>query len=174
MSELIFDLFELARLDSPDLTLRSETFSLGDLAQDVVVKFRLEARKKGIRLNLDLQDGLPLVRGDVGLLDRVLCNLVGNAVRHTPEGGEITVGASAPGGRVRMRVSDSGPGIPPDRLTTVADRGPAEGAGTPADAGSGLGLSIAGKILALHGSPMRVESAPDAGTTISFELPAAP
>ncbi len=157
LRDLIFDLFELARLDSPDLQVRQERFSLADLVQDVAMKFRLDAGRKGIRLEVEAEEDLPFAFADIGLIDRVLANLVGNAVRHTPEYGEVAVRAFSGGERLRVQVSDTGPGIPPERLA---------GHGT-----TGLGLVIARKILELHGSELAVESREGAGTTFTFDLP---
>jgi signal transduction histidine kinase len=170
MRNLIFDLFELARLESPDLQVRPERFSLGDLVQDVLMKFRLDAGRKGIRLEMEAAD-LPFAFADIGLIDRVLANLVGNAVRHTPENGEVAVRAISEGERLRIRVSDTGPGIPPERLAGLFDRGALQ-EGEPGKRGAaGLGLVIARKILELHGSTLTVESREGAGTTFSFNLP---
>ncbi len=171
LRDLIFDLFELARLDSPDLQFRPERFSLGDLVQDVVMKFRLDAGKKGIRLEIEAAEDLPFAFADIGLVDRVLANLVGNAVRHTPEHGEVSVRAFSEGERLRVGVSDTGPGIPPERLAVLFDRG-ARQEGEPGNKETtGLGLVIARRILELHGSDLKVESREGAGTTFSFHLP---
>lgn len=171
LRDLIFDLFELARIDSPDLQVRSERFSLGDLVQDVLMKFRLDAGKKGIRLEMDTAEDLPFAFADIGLVDRVIANLVGNAVRHTPENGEVSVRTFSEGGRLRVRVSDTGPGIPPDRLAGLFDRGARQAGELGGSGTAGLGLVIARKILDLHGSVLTAESREGAGTTFSFDLP---
>lgn len=171
LRDLVFDLFELARLDSPDLQVRRERFSLDDLVQDVVMKFRLDAGRKAIRLEMDAEEDLPFAYADIGLIDRVLANLVGNAVRHTPENGTVAVRAFSEGGRLRVRVSDTGPGIPSERLAALFDRAASEGKEPGGRETAGLGLVIARKILELHGSVLAVESREGAGTTFSFDLP---
>ncbi len=172
LSTLISGLFELAMLDSPDLVVRVERFSVGDLAQDVLQKFRLGAEEKGVRLSMRIGEEIPFASGDVGLINRLLENLVHNALRHTPEGGEIAVTAERSGAGLTVRVSDTGCGIPPERLSRLLD----PSAGRYADGGSGpegagLGLVIARRILELHGSALAGESAVGAGTTFSFRLP---
>lgn len=174
LSTLVSELFELATLDSPDVVIRKETFSLGDLAQDVLQKFRLEAEEKKIRLAMRVADGIPFAVADIGRIERVLQNLVGNALRHTPEGGEIAIEAEGEGSGLTVRVSDTGSGIPPERLSRlfdpVAER--YAGAGTDGE-GAGLGLVIARRILELHGSDLKAESAVGSGSTFEFTLPAA-
>ena len=171
LRDLIFDLFELARLDSPDLQVRQERFSLGDLIQDVLMKFRLDAGRKGIRLEMEAAEDLPFAFADIGLIDRVLANLVGNAVRHTPENGEVSVRAFSEEGRLRVRVSDTGPGIPPERLAVLFDRGARQKGEPGGKDTTGLGLVIARKILELHASDLKVENREGAGTTFTFVLP---
>jgi signal transduction histidine kinase len=170
LRDLIFDLFELARLDSPDMHLRRERFSLGDLIQDVLVKFRLDAERKGIRLEMEAAEDLPFAFADIGLVDRVLANLVGNAVRHTPENGEVAVRVFSEKRRLRVRVSDTGPGIPPERLAHLFDRAGRQEEEPGGRATPGLGLVIARKILALHGSVLEAESREGSGTTFFFDL----
>lgn len=172
LATLVAELFELARLDSPDVRVRPERFSLGDLVQDVLQKFRLEAEGKKIRLSLRVAEGIPLAVGDLGLISRVLENLVGNALRATPEYGEIAVSAGPSRRGLAVRVSDTGRGMTPEQLARLS--------GAPGDYpvplkggdGAGLGLVIARRILELHGSALRAESAVGAGSTFEFTLPA--
>jgi len=176
LSTLISDLFELATLDSPDVAVRKERFSLEDLAQDVLQKFRLDAEERKIRLLMRVSEGIPFVFADIGLVERVLQNLVGNALRHTPEGGEIAIGAERQEAGVTVRVSDTGCGIPAERLSRLLD--PAAGRYGNAEMdergeGPGLGLAIARKILELHGSDLSAASVVGAGSTFEFTLPAA-
>ncbi|OGP78475.1 MAG: hypothetical protein A2Z13_04895 [Deltaproteobacteria bacterium RBG_16_64_85] len=173
LSTLVSELFELATLDSPDVAVRKERFSLGDLVQDILQKFRLDAEDKRIRLSMRIAEGIPFAFADIGLIERVLQNLVGNALRHTPEGGEIAIEAEGKEAGVTVRVSDTGCGIPRERLSRLLD----PVAGRYAYAGkdgeeAGLGLVIARRILELHGSDLSAESAVGAGSTFEFTLPA--
>ncbi len=161
LSALVSELFELALLDSPDVKLQAERFSAADLVQDVLQEFRLPAEEKGVRLSLAVEEGIPLAWGDVGRIDRVLGNLVGNALRHTLAGGEIGIEVKRKGEGLAVRVHDTGSGIPPERLSRLFDAGSA-----------GLGLIIARRILVLHGSDLSVESAVGSGSAFEFTLPA--
>ncbi len=175
LSSLISELFELATLDSPDGTIRPERFSLGDLVQDVLQKFRLAAEGKKIHLSITIEEGIPFAFGDIGQIDRVLENLIGNALRHTPANGEITIEAEGKDTGLTVRVSDTGCGILPEQLSRLFD--PIRGKyGEPGKNGesAGLGLVIARRILELHGSDLKVQSTVNAGTTFEFTLPAAP
>jgi len=121
-----------------------------------------------------IEEGIPFALGDIGLIDRVLENLIGNALRHTPEGGEITIEAKRAETGVTVRVSDTGCGIPPERLTRLFDPIPGRYGEPGKDGeGAGLGLVIARKILELHGSDLHVESVVDTGSTFEFTLPEA-
>lgn len=172
LSTLVSELFELSRLDSPDVSIRHERFSLGDLVQDVLQKFRLAAEEKKIDLTMRVEKGIPFVNGDIGLIDRVLENLIGNALRHTPENGSITIEAKGTDKGVTVRVSDTGSGIPPERLSRLFDPIPGRYGDPESNGeGAGLGLVIARRILELHGSDLKVESTVHAGTTFEFTLP---
>jgi two-component system OmpR family sensor kinase len=170
LSRLVGDLFELATLEGRHDPIETEVFSIAELTQDVVQKFRLEAERRSLRLELDLPPSVPFVRGDIGLIERALGNLLQNALRHTPTGGRVTVGLRRDGERIVVRVEDTGSGIPPEELPRIFDR---FYRGRNADArsgGAGLGLAIAKRILELHGGDLRVESALGLGSSFFFAL----
>lgn len=171
LATLVSELFELARLDASEIRPQVESFSLGELVQDVTREFQLAAEHQGVRLEPHLVEGLPFVEGDVGLVARVLENLVGNAVRHTPDGGRVTVSVAGVGDSVLVRIRDTGCGIAPDELPHVFDRFYQVGSHPEGAVGAGLGLAIARKILELHEREIQVESAPGVGSTFSFSLP---
>ena len=106
-------LFELARLEHGEVRLEWEVFALPELLQDVLQKFELAAQARGQHLHADFPPGLPLVRADLGLVERVLTNLLDNALRHAPEGGEVRVQLRAIEGSVEVSVADAGPGVAP-------------------------------------------------------------
>jgi len=171
LSSLVAELFELALLDSPDVTIRVERFALADLVQDVLQKARLPAQEKQIRLSVEIGDDLPFALGDIARIDRVLENLIGNALRHTPRRGEIRIAAARRGELLSVQVTDTGSGIPPERLARLFDPIPGRFGDPGKDGeGTGLGLVIARKILMLHGSDLAVRSAVGSGTTFSFTL----
>jgi signal transduction histidine kinase len=139
--------------------------------QDVVQDFQLEAEEKGVNLQAHLSERLPLVRADIRLIERVLENLIGNALRYTPRGGVVDISLHHDDGRVRVEIQDSGCGIPADELPHIFERFHRVRR-EPDDetAGSGLGLAIAKRILELHASVIQARSRVDEGTTFSFHL----
>ena len=172
LSRLIAELFELAMLESRAKDLHFEPFSLGELVQDVSQKFKLEAERRKLRLEVDLPEDAPFVSGDIGLIERVLANLIENAIKYTPEGGTICLSLSARRNRMVASVADTGRGIDEADLPHVFERFYRTARHrTEEPAGSGLGLAIAQRILQLHGSPIEVESRVGSGTTFTFQLP---
>lgn len=169
---LIGDLFELAKLDSASVTPSLEKFSVPELMQDIAQEFQLEADKKNIELNIALDSNTAMTIGDIGLIQRVLENLVRNAIRFTPNGGEITLRIAERTECVAVSVTDSGPGIPETEIPRIFDRFYRSEQGQEALSGSsGLGLAIVKRILDLHGSTIAVVSKPGAGTRFEFQLP---
>jgi len=175
LGKLVAQLFELARLDIEERELDLEPVSLPELAQDVVQKFHLDAERHGIDLTAELPASVPFVHADIRLLERALDNLLENALAHTPEGGRVTLAVAAANGGARVRLEDTGSGIPADELPRIFDRfqrgsAPADGRGRKQRPGAGLGLAITKRILDLHGADLEVESTVGHGTTFSFEL----
>ena len=172
LNELIGDLFELSKLDSASVTPNLEAFSVPELLQDVSHEFQLEAEAKGIKLAIDLDADNAFTIGDIGLIQRVLENLVRNAIRFTPQGGEITLSVSRRPESVTVAVSDTGCGIPDEDIPRIFDRFYRSENGEEARSGSsGLGLAIVKRILDLHDSRITVISKVDTGTRFEFELP---
>ena len=169
LNSLVGELFELAKLEAKAVQLHKERFPLAELVQDVVQKFGLGAEKKGVTLVADVEVR-PLVYADVGLLERVLENLIDNAVRHTPQGGVVSVLLSPAAPGVTVAVSDTGSGIPAGELPHIFERSyqvsRSEGA-----TGAGLGLTISGRVLELHDTHLQVDSQVGVGTTFRFSLP---
>ncbi len=163
-------LFELARLEHGGVVLELQAFSLPDLVQDVFQKFELAAQSRRQSLHADIPAGLPPVQADLGLIERVLTNLLDNAIRHTPEGGRITVTLRAGDGDVQVTVADSGPGIPVERRAHIFST-PAALGSQRADSG-GLGLLIVHRILQLHQRRISLVDSPS-GAVFVFSLAAA-
>jgi len=172
LGNLVSELFELARLDSTDATPEREPFSLAELVQDVLQKYELRARDAGVRLDVRLDAQVPFVYANIGLIERVLENLLDNALRHTPRGGTVNL-VLAPGDEtVTVRLSDTGCGIPDQDLPHIFDRFyRSNRPDTRNSDGAGLGLAIARRILELHGGRIDAASGRDTGTTFTFELP---
>jgi two-component system, OmpR family, sensor kinase len=172
LSKLVDELMELAKLESLKTEVRQEYFNLGELAQDVGLKFRLKAEEKRITFKTDIEKEMPLAHGDIGLLERVLENLLENAFNYTPEGGTVGLSLKFDHGAITVKVSDTGVGMPEAEIPHIferfyrGDKGRGQGAGH-----HGLGLAIAKRILELHQCNIHVESLLNYGTTFSFNLP---
>lgn len=171
LGRLVGELFDLTTLDTGKLTLTRETFPVDELIQDVVQKYQPSAERKGIRLEGDFPPAAPLVSADIGLVERVLENLIENALRHTPAGGRITVRLAATAAAACVEVRDSGPGIPPQELPHLFERFYRGEESREKTSGAGLGLAIAKRIVELHRGRMRVESEPGHGAAFTFCLP---
>lgn len=171
LGHLIEELFELAKLDARELKPRPEPFSLAELVHDVAQKFELRAAARNIRLEVQIDDSIPFAEADIGLIERVLDNLIENALQHTPEGGSIKLMLNDARDRVIVRVADTGHGIPSEDLPHVFERFYRRIDGGNNGTGAGLGLAIAQRIVALHGGTLQVESAVEHGSTFSFDLP---
>ena len=173
LGKLVDALFELAKLDSSEIQVRFEPFNISELAHDVIQKFDLSAREKQISIQIEQNHRLPFVNADIAMIERVIENLIENALRYTPAGGTIRLTFSPQNGDISVCVSDTGRGIPAEDLPFIFDRfyqrdeTPREKTGY-----SGLGLAITRRILELHNKPIRVESTPGSGTTFSFLLSA--
>ncbi|GAC1532622.1 MAG: sensor histidine kinase [Ramlibacter sp.] len=167
VGRLAQELFELARLEYGAVEPAMEAFALADLVQDVFQKFELASSERRQRLVADFPAVLPTVWADLGLVERVLTNLLDNAIRHTPEGGAVTVGVLAQDGGVRVDVTDTGPGIPAALTAQLFERPLFSSAGSRA---GGLGLLIVRRILRLHGSDIVLARNDAHGAVFSFNL----
>ncbi len=171
VNRLARELFDLARLESGLIQPEIEVFSLADLVQDVAQKFELALAANPHPLTVAATPPLPPVRADLAMVERVLTNLIDNAIRHTPAGSAITVSLrrAEEGGQpgVEVEVADSGPGIAAARRDGLFTRASAfSHAG-----GGGLGLVVVQRLLALQGSAARLADLPDRGAVIRFRLP---
>jgi signal transduction histidine kinase len=171
VGRLAQELFELARLESGLVQPELDTFSLPELVQDVMQKFELAAEARGQRLSTDFPRDLPSVRADLGMIERVLTNLLDNAIRHSPPGTRIQVRLGSAGRAVAVRVSDTGPGIPAELRAGLFTR--ASALRQPRSEGGGLGLVIVQRILQLHRSEVRLLDEQGQGAVFRFDLPAA-
>lgn len=170
LQKLITELFELARLENNDTILHFEAFSLSELAQDVSQKFKLNAQTKGIKLETKIPEKPVFVSADIGLIQRVLENLIDNAIKYTPQGGEVEIVLGLGESSVATIIRDTGQGISKDEAEHVFERFYRIEKHRDQD-GSGLGLAIVKRIIQLHNSSISVLPAPDKGTIFSFDLP---
>ncbi len=174
LNGLVSQLFELSKLDAKQVEPEMEHFNLAELLQDLVMQFGERARQAGVELELEHPGELDAVYADIGLVERVLGNLIDNAIKYTPEGGKVFVKPANTVEGVRIEVRDTGSGIPEEDLPHIFERfyrvEKSRGRGR---GGAGLGLSICKKIVELHGSALSVESRPSEGTAFGFTLPRA-
>ena len=161
-------LFELARLEYGHVQLEPETFSMMDLVQDVFQKFELRAEAQRITLTATFARNLPPAHADLGMIERVLSNLLDNALRHTPEGGRVEVGIVPSADALNVTVSDTGPGIPAE-LRAGLFRRPYPLGG--ARRSGGLGLRIVHRILELHGRHIVLLDTAGPGASFGFTVP---
>ncbi|MFH2132740.1 MAG: HAMP domain-containing sensor histidine kinase [bacterium] len=173
LSKLVDRLLELAKLDSSEMKLVCEPFSLGELIQDVFQKFQLKIEEKEISVVSNIEKDVFFVNADIGLIERVLDNLIENTIRFTPQGGTVRLMLTPENGNIKVQISDTGPGIPEDELPQIFNRFYQFDKSRRVTPGhSGLGLAITKRILELHGRSIAVTSVIDQGTTFTFSLPA--
>ncbi|HXG86880.1 MAG TPA: HAMP domain-containing sensor histidine kinase [Vicinamibacterales bacterium] len=170
LNAMIEELFDLAKLDAREVNVKLEPFSLCELGQDVLQRFELLASRKGVDLEGVLSPTLPDVAADIRLIERVLVNLIENALRHTPTGGRVSLVCVADGPDVLVSVTDTGAGIPVAELLHIFERFYRPPTTTDLAHGAGLGLAIAKRILDLHGSTLSVVSEPSEGASFRFTL----
>ncbi len=172
LRKLINELFELAKLEAAGKELKPEPFQLAELVQDVSGKFKLLAEEQGIVLNTPTGGNLPMVMGDIAMIDRVLQNLIENSLKFCNDGDFINIEMKRQGSKVYISVSDSGPGIPTEDQPYVFERYH-KGSNAKRDSSTGLGLAIVKKIIDMHNSEVVVRSSKTEGPSFTFYLPVA-
>ncbi len=172
LGAMINELFALSMLDDIDVRSHQEKFSLSELVMDTAIAFKLMADEKKIRLTFDVGSEPAFTVGNIAQIQRALENLISNAIRFTPESGRVSISVVPGGNSISVAISDSGPGIPEDRLPRVFDRFyRTQPENEPRLESAGLGLAIVKQILDLHDSTIRVFSKVGSGTRFEFELP---
>jgi signal transduction histidine kinase len=171
LSRLIDDLRTLSLADAGELPLTPQPIDPQILLERAVVRHAVTAQQHQVTLRLEPGAGLPQVAVDPERIAQVLDNLVSNALRHTPEGGEIRLSAAAAGGSVLLRVQDTGSGIAAEDIPHIFDRFYRGDKARSQNGESGLGLAIARSIVAAHGGTIAVDSQLDQGTTFTISLP---
>lgn len=161
-------LLELVRLEHGFVQPVLERFSLTDLVQDIFQKFELTAEARQVELKASFATSVAAACADLGLIERVLTNLFDNALRHTPQGGEIELSLRPQGAFIEVTISDTGPGIAPELREGLFQR-PFNMGGARRD--GGLGLRIVHQILQLHGRDIYLVDVPGRGATFRFTLP---
>jgi len=173
LSTLIDDLFELSRLEAGDITWSLHQVELGELVQETIDAMRVQAEAKGVQVTATLPGQLTVARANPEKLQRVLFNLIQNAIRHTPADGSVVIRAETAAGGVEIEVADTGSGIAPGdrgRVFTAFYRGGSDAARS--GEGAGLGLAVSRAIVEAHGGRIWLAESGQ-GTRVRFSLPAA-
>lgn len=171
LSKLVEQLFDLAKFDAQEIQPDNEPFNLSELVQDILQKFQLPAHRKKIVLSANIQNSIPFVYADIRLIERAIDNLIENALRHTPNGGGVSIVLIPSCGEVIIEIKDTGYGIPQNDLPYIFDRFYQQGKSRSKQDRSGLGLAIVKRIVELHHSQINVVSHLNQGSSFSFSLP---
>lgn len=170
LKRLMTDLFELSKLESRQIKPKMEPFFMFDLLQDLSHKYKLLAQEKSISLETEFPTKMPVVCADIALIERVLQNLIDNALNHTPENGKVKIKMEELRKQVYVSVMNTGPGIASTDLPKIFDRY-YKVENTKSNRGTGLGLAIVKNILEIHQTDIRVQSENQGNTIFSFNLP---
>ena len=170
LKSLVNDILDLALVESGALRLELERIDLHALVTDVAVHAREWASKVGLSLRVDVTQDAGRFLADPRRLRQILFNLLSNAFKFTPRGGEVTLAARIVGEDVQVSVADNGPGIPAEVKANVFERFAAKG-GAGTRAGAGLGLALVNRFAELHDGWVEIETSPAGGTLVRCHLP---
>jgi signal transduction histidine kinase len=165
------ELLDLSKIESGAVTPHLSEVRPATLLAEATDPLRLQAEGHGLRLEVDAPPDLPQVAVDRGQIERVIVNLVTNAIRATPAGGTVTVAAAPRDDSVSISVADTGSGIPREFLSTIFE--PFVQVPHASRGGAGLGLTISRRIVEAHGGRLSVQSEPGRGATFTFTVPVA-
>jgi signal transduction histidine kinase len=172
LEHLVDDLRTLSLADAGELSISLQPTEPGRLLQEVASLYQIPTQKKNIKLELDIASLLPALEIDPGRMTQVLTNILDNALRHTPENGQITLSAKQVNDKVDLTIKDSGPGLSPEDLGRIFDRFyRADASRQREDGGSGLGLAIAKSIVQAHNGQLSAESNAGRGLKVKISLP---
>lgn len=170
LAKLIAQLFEYSKLEAKQLEPKKEAFFISELAQDIFFKYQLLAKANEVEMDLVCPPNLPMVFADLGMVERVIQNLMDNALKFTPKGGKVTIALNNMGQNVEVKIADTGPGIPEEEQSFIFERYRQAASGAEKK-GTGLGLAIVKKMLELHDATIQVQSRLNEGTVFRFQLP---
>jgi len=171
LRKLVEELFELSKLEAREKKPNLEAFSIAELVQDVYQKNLILAEEKKIELKTKFSYDLPMAYADIGMMERVIQNLLENAIKFTPEHGKIEIKLTKENDQIVVNIKDSGEGIVDSELPHIFDRyNRSSRSGKKSNEGLGLGLAIVKKILEVHNIEINVKSKEGEGTTFSFNI----
>lgn len=169
---LVEELLDLARFESGEIIPDKLSFSLAELLQDVVLKMRGQSDSNEISLQYEPDPNIPLFKGDIGLFERAVTNIIGNAIEHTPQKGIVKIDLSFNNNIYKIEVSDTGPGIPRENLPHIFERfyrvDKSRNRNTKS---TGLGLAIAKEVVELHEGYIEAKNSLDSGAIFTITLP---
>jgi two-component system sensor histidine kinase GlrK len=173
LTGLVNSILDLAKMEAGMMPFHLEPKNIGPLIDQAIQEIGLLVEAKKINLRVSVTKGLPLIKIDSEKILQTLRNIIGNAVKFTPEAGRVTISARSVDHGVEVSVADTGPGIPTENLATVFEKfQQAPAGGSPLMKGTGLGLAISKEIVNRHGGKIWAESQPGHGSRIVFVLPA--
>jgi len=165
LARLVEQMFELAKLDAPETQPKRESFSLAELVSDIGQKYKLSAESRGVALEVVTDPSAPMVQADIAMVERLVENLVENALKFTPAGGSVTLKVVGSADGVALSVADTGCGIAAEDLPHVFERF-YRAAQPGRDGSAGLGLAIVKRVAELHGAELGIRSEVGKGTRI--------
>jgi signal transduction histidine kinase len=172
MQRIVDELLDLSRIESGHWTPRPQSVRIADAAREVFGRVGAAAKSKAVGLETSIGPAADVVYADRTALEQILLNLVENALRHTPEGGRITIETAPAQNGVHVAVSDTGSGIPPEHLPRIFERFYRADSGRSRESGgTGLGLAIVKHLVEAHGGSVRADSVVGTGTTIRMFFP---
>ncbi len=169
--ELLNEILDLSKVEAGRMEVEPSTFSARAVLEHAVSMVRERAALHGIELRLAVDDGLDLIETDELRFKQVLLNLLSNAVKFTPDGGHVSILATRAGGEVEVRVIDDGPGVPLEDRERIFESFQQGREGSPREEGTGLGLTLCRRIVALLGGRMWLDSEVGVGSTFGFRIP---
>ena len=164
-------MFELSKLEANQIKPKKEQFFINELVADAALQYHVFAERKKIKINSDISASLPMIEADISLMERVIQNLLSNAIEYTPENGEIRLDVHKTDHVVEIKVLNSGEGIPEKELPHIFDRYYKVNREKSGIGGSGLGLAIVKKIIEIHHFGINVQSEKGKFTSFSVTIP---
>lgn len=171
LRKLVDELFELSKLEARQSKLYMEVFNVAELMGEVFVQYRILAQPKHLSVSYTSSQAAILVYADIGMIERVMQNLIDNAIKYTPVNGNITIQVDTLQTQVQISVANTGPGIPASQIPHLFNRYATANPDKSPPSGMGLGLVIVKRILDLHGFPISVENTASGETRFTFQMP---